>query len=184
MFFLVAAILTLFVGCTLLDGVMDMQTPFCVTELTQNVLVTDLTLNVGDTQGFMDSGYIFIEEEYIRYTSKTGTTFVIPTAGRGYTYGNTVTVASVHAVGTMVQANEANTLNSLMGYSIAEYDTEGGQSFNFVSFIWAWTKAFPKFLMWDYNFLKGLWWLLPFLYGLSIAIVVVMAKYIREFLPF
>jgi len=187
MFFLLVAEVMLFIGCTFLGGIMDKQSAFDTTALTSTLSETGMTVYVKSTQRFPASGYVWIEDEYIRYSSKTTdpTTFVVwqsgTKTGRAQYYGNTKTDAESHSIEKLIMTDEAKDLNVLMGVQIVQAEGVLGTTFAFASFAWSWVKALPKFLMWDYSFVDSISYLRPFLYAISIGFLVVMGSYIKGF---
>jgi len=181
MFFLLVAEVMLFIGCTFLGGILNKQSSFDSTELTTTLSDVGMTLYVENSSRFPLSGYVWLEDEYIRYSSKTTTppTFVV--LERGVDYGDTETDASAHSEGKLVMTDEAKDLNVLMGVQVVQAEGAIGTTFAFASFAWSWVKALPKFLMWDYAFVDEINFLRPFLYAISVGFLIVMGSYIKGF---
>jgi len=106
------------------------------TYLTADVSPTETsTIHVASTEGFPDSGFIVIGDEYIGYPSKTDTTFT-STKTLGITTNPLLRGAdgtsdnTTHTAGAGVRTREASIFNSAIDYKIASIaDTAGIQGF-------------------------------------------------------
>ena len=89
-----------------------------------------------------------IGNEKIRYTGKTATTFT------GATRGWDGTEASTHSTGEKVYSDEAQVINSALGFNIASTgSTVGALSIPTIIGNLFFHTA-PKLIIWDFNFLK------------------------------
>lgn len=96
-------------------------------QLTADITSTGTTITVSDNSNFLDSGLVWIDNEQIYYTSKTGTTvFNVPAGGRGY--NNTDAVA--HKTGDWLRTEDNAELNRVYGFDVGQlFDSWGLLSF-------------------------------------------------------
>ena len=139
----------LFSVFTLISAITEKQgLGFAATELTAAMTDSSASISVRSTDGFLDSDYVIIDSEYIRYTAKTGTTFT------GLTRGYKDTNAASHNLNRPVRNNEASLMNTLAGYNIGEVMGESGPLGIFIAPM-AYFKVFISMLAWNYSFLEG-----------------------------
>ena len=186
--FLMVAISLLFVGCTILDALMGGTIAFASTRLTSDLAEGATIAYVESTKDFPSSmsstnSGVFIGKEYIGYTGKTDTAF--SGLQRGKKYGTEVTKDVLHSAGSMVYSEESSHLNSLLGFKVITSETIWGKMFAIGEFVVAWAVALPAFLMWNYDFLDSVSIVKPFLWCISIGVVVVFALYLKKLIsPF
>lgn len=126
---------------------------------------------------------LFIENEYVGYTSKTaGVNPSFNNLQRGQAYGTSLTLAVEHTENAPVMSEESSNLNSLIGFKVITTQTIWGKMFAVGDFVWSWMKAIPKFLLWDYDFLNTVAIVKPFLWAMSVGFVLVLALYVKRLL--
>lgn len=147
---LIATFLLLFFVGSLLSEVMEGGGGSKATMLTASVSDVSTTLNVQNTSGYLESDYVQIGNERIRYTDTTATTFT------GCTRGWDDTTAVAHGVGSKVYSSGA-TWSSALGFNVATTGSTAG-SINMltvgVNFMFV---TMPKLLTWDFAWLKVGW---------------------------
>lgn len=192
MHWLTLSIVILFICCTMLSASMEGEGAFASTTLTTAISDVSVTAQVSSTTGFPgvsapDSHRVFlIGEEEIMYGNRTSTSFT------GLTRGYNSTTAAYHAATssggspTMVMSQETSLLNTLMGFKVVTTSGVWGKMTSLIEFVGTWLKSIPKFLMWDYPFLDGSMFgipfamVKPFLWAISAAFVVVFFMYVKN----
>jgi len=138
----------------MLSAVMDGSAgAAAATALRSNVGVSDTTIPVDSTTGFLSSGgVIIIGSEKISYTGVTAA----PTATfTGATRGYEGTDADSYAIDRAVYHEDAGIINHALGFNALDTQVPGG-AIDVVSIPWNFvTITLPKLLMWDYSFLTG-----------------------------
>ena len=184
--FLMTAIMLFWVGCTILDALIGGNVAFATTKLTVDLPADGVTTYVETTRNFplsmnlTDEG-IFIGTEYIGYDNKTsGANPSFIGLQRSKQYGTANTTGVIHLIGCLVMSEESNHLNTLMGYNVVTSEGIFGKATAIVDTVLNWAWSFPQFLMWDYNFLEDVSIIKPFLWCISIGVVVVFALYIKK----
>jgi len=174
---------------TVLSGVMEQETAFATTALTSNVDEDDTTIQVSDTSDFLDSGYLWIGDERLQYTSKTDTSFTDVTRGVADS-NNEGGAASGHSTGDKVMNEKANILNIMLGYNRFATRTEIG-TMEYPMFVWKLlTVTVPKMITWDYSYLEGDLVLLKYtlLYAISAGFLISFIGWVlplvRSILPY
>lgn len=128
---------------------------FAATSLTSGISSGTTTIPVASTANFIDSGFIFIGNEEIRYTSKTATSF------NGITRGQNKTDPESYVVNTEVFSKTTSTLNTLAGYNVLVRisDLEGIAVVTapFVGLDWFF-RAFRDIVLFNYPFFIGDLW--------------------------
>ena len=105
------------------------------TRLTADITSTETsTIAVASTDGFPDSGYIKIGDEYIGYPEKTATTFrrssFAGVTTNPLTRGEHDTTAAAHSSNDKVYTRETGILNASLDYRIARFaDAAGSMDF-------------------------------------------------------
>lgn len=103
--------------------------------LTASISDTDMSIPIGNTEGWLNNDIIVIDTERIYYSSKTSTDLVVAVDGRGYyTFGseNTTsrTEAAAHLAGAKVYTVATSFLNRMSNYNIGLIaETEGWLAF-------------------------------------------------------
>ena len=145
---LFVAFMVLFGLASILAGIMEGGGGITTTRLTANLTDVATTIDVASTAGFLSSDYINIGNEKIRYTGKTNTTFT------GATRGWDGTDATTHSTSDKVYSDEAQVINSALGFNVAST----GSTVGALSIPTIITNVFfhtaPKLIIWDFNFLK------------------------------
>lgn len=141
---------------TILSGIMEGTGGIAATRLTAAITNASTTLNVANANGFLGSHYVVIGDEYIRYTSRSGTTFTVPAVnGRGYDG----TEARAHAVGSQVYSPNAGAFNGVIGFNVATTGAAVGQ-INLFTALWTFaTVTVPKLITWNFAHLQVTPWL-------------------------
>ncbi len=151
----VVSFMMLFYIGTLLSGVMEGAGGINATRLATVLTPIALTITVPDTSGFIKSGWLQIENEKIKYTDKTATTFGTGTAP--CTRGWSGTTAATHVVGQKVYSPSASAINSALGFDVASTGATVGQiDLLVVVGSFAWTTM-PKLILMDFAWLKEGW---------------------------
>lgn len=143
---LITAFMLFFLINVMLSAIMEGGGGTTTTRLTADLATAGVTLNVVSTEGFLESDYVIIGQEKIRYSSTTANTFVVAAGGRGYDG----TDATTHGAGAKVYSPESSVLNAALGFNIASTGATVGAIDMFVA-----TKAFffttmPKLITWDF----------------------------------
>ena len=130
---------------------------FAATSLTSDLSETGLTINVINTEGFLDSDYVIIDSEYIYYSSKNAAQLIVPATGRGWKNTNPSSHSAVNNKGvrTAVRNNEASLMNTLAGYNISEVMSLTG-IFSVPTAIIAYFDVFVNILAWNYSMLDNI----------------------------
>lgn len=130
----------------LIGGIIEGGGGVHATTLTADITDAGLVVNVVNTDGFLRSDYVYINDEAMRYVSKTDTTLTVATGGRGYKD----TLADAHSAGAKVYTPSASIINSMVGFNVAATDTTvGGINLPVLFWNFAWKSA-PKLLLWDF----------------------------------
>ena len=146
---LIAFFMLLFFVATILSAAMEGSGGVNSTRLTADVTTVATTFNVASTDGFLKAGYLTIGNEKVRYSNKTATTFT------GITRNWADTSAASHSRNSKVYNNEAQVINSILGFDVASTgSTVGSVSLplavkNFV-FI-----TVPRLVTWDFSWLRS-----------------------------
>lgn len=146
-----------FATLTFISAIVEKQgLGFAATNLTSNLSDVGLTINVIDTEGFLDSDYVIIDSEYIYYSSKNATQLIVPATGRGYKNTKPAAHPAVNSKGiqTAVRNNEANLMNTLAGYNISEVMSLSG-AFSIPTAVIAYFNVFVNMLAWNYSMLDN-----------------------------
>lgn len=172
---LIAFFVTVFGLCTLLSVFVEGSGGFNVTRTTSAISATQTTIPVVSTEGYLNSGFIWIDGEYIAYAHKTPTSFI--GAIRGVAYDSYPTEARTHSVNANVSSEEASVFSHLIGFNVSATSTTSGSIAALTATTFGFVGALPKILAWDYSFLKGEIGILKYtiLYGLSISLIIVLA---------
>lgn len=109
---LVTFFLIMLLGCSILGAIMQGGGGIVVTELTADIIATNMILPVVDTTDYLTTDYVIIGNERIFYSGKTSTTFT------GCTRGYTNTIATSHDEGDLVYTADASGINNALGFSI------------------------------------------------------------------
>jgi len=168
MFWLIAAYVAAFLSFTIVSEFAEGNQPFPSTTLTSSITETTTTILVTSTATFPTSGRIYTrDEEIICYDSKTSTTFVVSTGGRGCTEigSNLRTVAQKHGSGAPLFSSSAAVIAYGLNYSLVRDAQDIGNNLSafggikfFLNFL---TKGLPKFISFDYSYLEGELWGFP-----------------------
>lgn len=157
------------------QGTNVMSTTTLVTAISAS---EDATITVTSTDGYANTGYIKILDEYIGYPSKTDTTFratVIHDIDRGAQGSDNAT----HAAGEIVRTVESAMLNSSLDYQVATLMDASG-ILGFISIPFKFAKLLLSFFIAPLGFLGGplqfltyLWAVLtiPILFKIGTAVV-------------
>lgn len=166
-----AAFAFIFVFGTVISSIIDGSGGFVSTGLTANLARNGVTANVTSTDGFLASGYVYIEGEEIYYSGKAATTFTLSGSHRA------------HVSGQQVMTEASGTLNSLLGFDIKASDTTLGTIRTVINVGSGLLHAIPKMILWDYSYLNNdvgtyirmLGWVLSA--GLVISIIALLRGY-------
>lgn len=168
MYWLIAAYVAAFLGFTLISEFSEGRQPFPSTVLTSSITEASTTLPVNSTTTFPTSGRIYtLEGEVICYSSKTDTSFVVATTGRGCNDIGTTerTVAKPLGSGSPIFNSDSALLAYGFNYSLVRDAQDignnlsvfGGIKFG-LNFL---LKGLPKFILFDYSYLEGDLWGFP-----------------------
>lgn len=142
------AIFIMYFICAVVSAIAEGGGGINTTDLTANESADDATLNVTSTTGFLNADYVWIGNEKILYTGKTGTTFT------GCTRGYDDTTAVSHASGSYVYSEASNVMNAAMGFNLAELSSAQG-IMAIPTMVWQFlTVSVPRVIIWDFGFLK------------------------------
>ena len=158
-----AKMLTFFAFCfiagTILSGIMEGQTALAVTKLTADITAESTNILVVSTTDFLSMDDVYVENEKVRYTSKTATQFNVTQRGLDGT------TAVAHSEGARVKNETSNILNSLLGYNVATTAATYGTAAAVVGMTWNIIRSIPRMIAWNYSYLED---------GLSIIKYVVL----------
>jgi hypothetical protein len=157
---------------SILSGIMEGGGGVVVTRLTTDHTDAVTTLTVASTEGFLKSSYVVVEDERIKYTNKTATTFT------GCTRGWDNTTASEHQSGTRVYSSEASVINYALGFDVIATGTSAGAMYIPVVLYNFFFTTLPRMILWDYSWLKVNSWLQLLRYvfmAVSIGFLIFMA---------
>jgi len=130
----------------LISSIVEGGGGMAVTRLTADLSASATTIHVASTSGFLRSDYIIIGNEKIRYSSKTATTFIVATNGRGWDD----TEAVAHAANSKVYSPPASVLNAALGYNVASTGASVGEIDIPLTLASFFTKTLPKLITWDF----------------------------------
>lgn len=146
---LLAALIFLFIGSTMLSAIMEGGGGVLAVELSQDILAGNTTIPVSSTTDFLDSDYIYIGNEKIAYSGKTSTTFT------GCSRGVAGTTATAHSAESMVYTDGASVVNDALGFSVeATADSMGWWATLTIPFKLLF-HTIPRILVMNYSFLVG-----------------------------
>lgn len=141
--------LFIFIGSSILGGIMNGGGGILAVKLAAPVDADATTITVASTQDFLDSDYLVIGTEEILYHGKTDTSFT------GCERGKNGTTATAHAAGAMVYTRDASAVNDALGFNIAvTTDAMGVWSAITIPFYFL-TKTIPRIVMMNFSFLSG-----------------------------
>lgn len=127
-------------------AVMEGGGGIAATQLTQDLSAGGTTLNVRNTTGFLQAGYIRRGDELIRYSNKSNTTFTVATGGRGWDG----TEAVAHYAGAKVYSPETSVINSALGFNVMSTGATTA-TINIPIFVWSFMfNTVPKLITWDF----------------------------------
>lgn len=150
------AFLMFFFLNVVLSGIMEGEGGLASTRLTAALTATGTTVTVQSTEGFLDSDYVFIGDERVRYVRRTSTTFIVP-ASNGRGYDNTEAV--VHPVGAMVYSEGSSVINGMLGFNVASTGATVG-SINLFTVVTNFAfVTLPKLVTWDFAHFQVQPWL-------------------------
>lgn len=162
-----------FIICTIIASTIDGGGGISSTTTTVATAVTDTTLTVTTTRNFLAASaarpaYGMIgPKEVFSYTGTTANTFTGVTRGIADPQTSNQAAATAHATGTKVKTLAVGAMDAFMGYNIttsaATFGTLDAVTFGVQTLV-----NMPKFIMWDYSFLRGEWVMLRYvLFSLS-----------------
>lgn len=157
-----------------MSGIMEGGGGMRSTQLTVAIDDNDTTLTVTSTEGFLESDWIVIGDEKIRYTSKDDESFSVPAVdGRGYDETDAVS----HGAGSMVQTGEMNVINASLGFNVATAGTTAGTMEIIMLVTRFFTVTLPHLITWDFGWLKegNMLWLRIILLAISSGFLITMA---------
>jgi hypothetical protein len=168
---LMAAFAFIFVFGTVISSIIDGNGGFVSTDLTAELVANETTASVNSTDGFFNSGYLYIEGEEIYYSGKAATTFTLTNKHRA------------HNIGQIVYTEASGTLNSLVGFDTKASSSTIGTIKTVVNLVSGLLHAIPKMILWDYSYLDNdvgiyirmLGWILSA--GLVISIIALLRGY-------
>lgn len=148
---IVAFALSFFIA-TLLTSIIEGESQSMSTYLIATCDETATTVQVQDNEGFPTSGVITMNGEDIDYNIKnctaTGCTF------GDLTRGINSTEAGYHVIGTSVYSPDSSALNKTLGFNVTQISTDAGVEM-IPKLMWGFmVHSVPRFIMWDYPFLK------------------------------
>jgi len=158
----------------IMSGIMEGGGGVRSTQLTVAIDEDDTTLQVSSTEGFLESDWVVIGDEKIRYTSKDDDSFSVPAVdGRGYDETSAVS----HGVGSMVQTGEMNVINAALGFNTATAGTTAGTMEIIMVVTRFFTVTLPHLITWDFGWLKegNMQWLRIGLLAISAGFLITMA---------
>lgn len=80
--------------------------PGPITSISVQVEENDMVINVPTTEGFPPNGHIRVDGEFITYSSKTPTSFIVEARRNGYYLDSPVSSSTIHLVGAKVYLGE------------------------------------------------------------------------------
>jgi len=78
---LITAFMLFYFVNVVFGAVMEGGGGIAATQLTQDISAGGVTMNVRNTTGFLQAGYVRMGDELVRYTNKTATTFTVAAYG-------------------------------------------------------------------------------------------------------
>lgn len=165
-----------FIGCSILSGIMEGGGGISSTPLTAPVGVGDVTLHVVSTDNFLDADYVVVGDEEILYSGVAG-----GNSFTGCTRGYNGTEAKAHNTGTMVYTTQASAINNGLNFNVAAtVDTMGWLAFPAIV-IQFFTKTIPQLVMWNFSFLQGDMMILGiFFFASGAALIITLALMVLE----
>lgn len=146
---LIVAFLALAVLFTFIDAVAEGGGGNVATQTDGAVAAADLAMQVDDTQYFLTTGVLWIDNEKIYYANTDPTDFLVLT--RGYEG----TTAAAHLDNTVVYNEPVGIMNAAMGFDIAQTASTYGIASAITIPLGIMTKTLPRIATWDYGFLSG-----------------------------
>ena len=147
-------VLFLWFAITMIGGFSEGSNVMSSTTLVADISADEnTTITVTSTEGFADTGYIKIRDEYIGYPSTSDTTFkasVIHDIERGAQGSDNTT----HVAGEIVRTIPSAMLNSSLDYQIATLMDASGV-LGFISIPFKFAKLLLSFFVAPLNFLGG-----------------------------
>ena len=175
----------LYIFMTVMSFMIDGQRGFGSTLTTLHITATSVSIPVETREGFGDEGLLYIGNEIIRYQSVGQMTF----GGRDYPAFNVAggrghqrTNASAHNAGSQVYSETTASLNSAVGFRVAETDTIWGTvqyPFQTAGFFGTFVA---KAMLWDYQYLDGpgIWVKIFILYPFNILMSVALINIFKD----
>jgi len=165
-----------FAACTILCMIMEGKGGPAATSLTSDLDNTTTTINVTSTKDFLDVDYVWVGDEKIAYTGKTGSTFT------GCTRGVDGTIAIQHASGYKVYNESSNVMYSMLGFNVGVSNTTFGTFKTLTQTVLRIVRVIPRVIAWDYSFLGDSLTLIKYviLYPLSAGLIFTLAMYFRN----
>ena len=168
MYWLIAAYMAAFMGFTIISEISEGNQPFPSTVLTSSITEASTTLLVNSTATFPTSGRVYtLKGEIICYSSKTATSFIVDTDGRGCEDVGTSkrTEAKSLGSGSPLFNSDSAVVAYGLDYNLVRDAQDignnlsvfGGIKFGF-EFL---TKGLPHFILFDYSYLEGDLWGFP-----------------------
>lgn len=102
----------MFIGTSILLGVLAGGGGIQSTYLTSTIDADDTTISVASTSGFLSSGTLYVDNEVVTYSGATSTTFT------GVSRGTQSTKADSHNSGNTIYTEDAGVINLVFGFNI------------------------------------------------------------------
>ncbi len=150
--------LLIYVGAQMFSMFMEGQTGIANTPLTATLSDSATTVNVVSTAGFLNANFIIIGDEDICYSSKTSTTFVVASGGRGCND----TKAIEHSNTALVYNEASGFLNRALNMQEHQVEADDGLlgtikgRFSFIGVAGSWVSVIKQMVVFDYAYLEGL----------------------------
>ncbi len=168
MYWLITAYVAAFMGFTIISEISEGNEPFPSTVLTSSITEASSTLLVNSTATFPTSGRIYtLDGEIICFSSKTATSFVVATDGRGcFDVGTTKrTEAKSLGSGSPIFNADSAVIAYGLNYNLVRDAQDVGNNLSVfggikfgLNFL---LKGLPKFISFDYSYLEGDLWGFP-----------------------
>lgn len=143
---LITAFMLFYFVNVIFGAIMEGGGGIAATQLTQDLSAGGVTMNVRNTTGFLQAGYVRMGDELVRYTNKTTTTFTVAAGGRGWDD----TDAVAHNAGAKVYSPESSVINSALGFNVMSTGATTA-TINIPIFVWSFMfNTVPKLITWDF----------------------------------
>ena len=153
----------------ILDSVIVGGSTIQVTRLGVALTEAATTVTVDSTSGFPFTGYVWIDDEKIKYNGATATTFTNCSREYGGTEG------AIHDLGQKVYGPLSDAFRATAGYNIINTGASVGV-IGMGASVWRFFKtALPQMVIWNFSFLKeGVMQYVRALFGIISTVITII----------